>query len=72
MPVSGLVKAWERGISGRRPSCRPQGAVRCAARQAENLLDYLSEVIDCWEMKWEPGPPGGRRDGNIVAFKRAA
>ena len=40
--------------------------------QAENLLDYLSEVIDCWEMKWEPGPPGGRRDGNIVAFKRAA
>ena len=64
-----------------------QGAVRCAARhigasehddlviatdQAEALLDYLSEVIDCWEMKWEPGPPGGRRDGNIVAFKRAA
>ncbi len=46
-----------------------QGAVRCAARhigasehddlvittdQAEALLDYLSEVIDCWEMKWEP------------------
>ncbi len=40
--------------------------------QAENILDYLSEVIDCWEMKWEPGSPGGRRDGNVVMFKRAA
>ncbi len=25
-----------------------------APDQAETLLDYLSEVIDCWEMKWEP------------------
>ena len=40
--------------------------------QAEALRDYLSEVVDCWEMKWEPGSPGGRRDGNVVAFKRVA
>ncbi len=25
-----------------------------ATDQAETLFDYLSEVIDCWEMKWEP------------------
>ncbi len=40
--------------------------------QAENLLDYLKEVIDCWEMKWDPAPSGGRRDDNVLAFKRVA
>ena len=32
MPASGLARAWERGVFGLRPSCRWQGAVRCAAR----------------------------------------
>ncbi len=40
--------------------------------QAEMLLNHLNEVVECWEMKWEPGSPGGRRDSNIVVFKRAA
>ncbi len=40
--------------------------------QAEVLLSHLNEVVECWEMKWEPGPPGGRRDCNVVTFKRAA
>ncbi len=40
--------------------------------QAEALRDYFSEVVDCWEMKWGPEPPGGRRDDNIVTFTRAA
>ncbi len=40
--------------------------------QAEMLLNHLNEVVECWEMKWEPGSPGGRRDDNVVMFKKAA
>ena len=40
--------------------------------QAEVLLSHMNSLIDCWEMKWEPSPPGGRRDDNVVAFKEAA
>ena len=40
--------------------------------QAETLLDYLSEIIDCWEIKWSselPDDPGG---GSVVPLRRAA
>ncbi len=59
-------------VAARHSGANEHNDLVIATDQAETLLDYLSEVIDCWEMKWEPGPPGGRRDGNIVAFKKAA
>ena len=40
--------------------------------QAEVLLDYMNEVIDCWEMKWSPAPPDDPGHGIVVPLRRAA
>ncbi len=39
---------------------------------AEYLIDHLNNVVDCWEMKWEPAKPGGPGGSNVIRLKKAA
>ncbi len=40
--------------------------------QAEVLLDHMKSLVDCWEIKWRPGPPDDPGRGIVVPLRRAA
>ncbi len=39
---------------------------------AGQLIDHLNNVVDCWEMKWEPAKPRGPGPGNVIRLRKAA
>ena len=60
MPPNGLARARKRGVLGMRPSCRRQGAVRCATRQVGvGERDGLVIAVAHW---------GGGRNASDVTF----
>ena len=65
-PIDGGVSLLEHGILCARLRAGT------SEDQAETLLDYLSEIIDCWEVKWSPEPPDGPGGGTVVPLRRAA
>ena len=40
--------------------------------QAEKLLGQMNDLIESWEMKWQPGPPDDSGGGTVLPLKRAA
>ena len=42
---------------------------------AEHLIAHLNDLVDYWEMKWEPTKPGGPKGPgaiNVIRLKKAA
>ncbi len=65
-PIDGGVSLLEHGIF----CARLQAGA--SEDQAEMLRDYLSEIIDCWEVKWSPEPTDDPGGGKVVPLKRVA